>query len=256
MATILNADTISGGFIATGDSSGILQLQSSGTPSLTLNTSGAHGVGSSPSYGTSGQVLQSNGSSAAPSWVTPSSGAMSLISTQTISTATAAVSFTGLSGYDKYQLIIENCVPDTATVQLYATIGYGSTPTYLTSGYRDMWIVSSRVSSGVVTGPTAQYGNQAKFFIGSQQSINGANNSSISGNFLLQGFTYVPSAAPSGFVSLSGSSSVTDVTDVQFEQFLTNSACVTGTTPTTAIQLFFSSGNFASGKVSLYGISS
>ena len=35
---------------------------------LALNTNGALGVGSSPSYGTAGQILQSNGSSTAPSW--------------------------------------------------------------------------------------------------------------------------------------------------------------------------------------------
>ena len=35
---------------------------------LALNSSGAMGVGTSPSYGTAGQILQSNGSSTAPSW--------------------------------------------------------------------------------------------------------------------------------------------------------------------------------------------
>ena len=37
---------------------------------LALTANGALGVGTSPSYGTAGQVLQSNGPSAAPSWVT------------------------------------------------------------------------------------------------------------------------------------------------------------------------------------------
>jgi hypothetical protein len=38
---------------------------------LAVNASGAVGVGTSPSYGTVGQVLQSNGSSAAPTWSNP-----------------------------------------------------------------------------------------------------------------------------------------------------------------------------------------
>ena len=38
---------------------------------LALNASGAMGVGTSPSYGTAGQVLTSQGSSAAPVWQTP-----------------------------------------------------------------------------------------------------------------------------------------------------------------------------------------
>jgi hypothetical protein len=41
-------------------------------PVLTLNLNGAVGVGVSPSYGTTGQVLTSNGSGGAPSWSTPS----------------------------------------------------------------------------------------------------------------------------------------------------------------------------------------
>lgn len=36
---------------------------------LALNASGALGVGASPSYGTAGQILQSNGTGAAPTWV-------------------------------------------------------------------------------------------------------------------------------------------------------------------------------------------
>lgn len=70
MTTTINADNVLGGAIVTGDSSGILQLQGGGTPGLTVNTSGAVGVGSSPSYGTSGQALLSQGSSAPPTWGT------------------------------------------------------------------------------------------------------------------------------------------------------------------------------------------
>jgi len=46
-----------------------LQFQVNGTtPSVTLNTLGAIGVGSTPNYGTSGQALVSGGSTAAPTW--------------------------------------------------------------------------------------------------------------------------------------------------------------------------------------------
>ena len=40
-----------------------------------MNVTGAIGVGLSPSYGTSGQFLTSNGSGAAPTWTTLVSGA-------------------------------------------------------------------------------------------------------------------------------------------------------------------------------------
>jgi hypothetical protein len=61
--------------VSTGDTTGVLQLQVNGTtPSVTLAANGSIGVGSTPGYGTAGQVLQSNGSSAAPSWVAAGGG--------------------------------------------------------------------------------------------------------------------------------------------------------------------------------------
>lgn len=71
MATTINADTIVGGAIVTGDASGVLELQASGNRALTLNSSRAIGVGASPTYGSAGQVLTSQGSAAAPTWTTP-----------------------------------------------------------------------------------------------------------------------------------------------------------------------------------------
>ena len=50
-----------------------LTLKSAGTTAITVNTNQALGVGSSPSFGTSGQVLTSAGTAAAPTWSTPSS---------------------------------------------------------------------------------------------------------------------------------------------------------------------------------------
>jgi hypothetical protein len=81
MASTINADNgvVSGssGLKSTADTSGVLALQSNGTTGLTLNTSLAIGVGSSPSYGTTGQLLTSAGSGAPPTWTTlvvPQSG--------------------------------------------------------------------------------------------------------------------------------------------------------------------------------------
>lgn len=74
MTTKLNADTVTGGAVVTGDASGILELQASGNTALTINASRALGVGAAASFGTSGQVLTSSGSSAAPTWTTPSAG--------------------------------------------------------------------------------------------------------------------------------------------------------------------------------------
>lgn len=70
MTTKLNADTVVGGAVVTGDASGILELQASGNTALTINASRALGIGGSADYGTNGQILTSSGSAAAPAWLT------------------------------------------------------------------------------------------------------------------------------------------------------------------------------------------
>jgi len=59
------------------DSNDTLRFRYNGTDYLTLTNAGAIGVGSGISYGTSGQVLTSGGSSAAPTWTTPAAGGFS-----------------------------------------------------------------------------------------------------------------------------------------------------------------------------------
>jgi len=57
------------GFTYAPDATGALELLVAGsTTALSLNTAGAVGVGSTPSFGTSGQVLISNGTGSAPQW--------------------------------------------------------------------------------------------------------------------------------------------------------------------------------------------
>jgi hypothetical protein len=67
MSIIAAGTTTTTALSSTGNTDGTLQLQVNGTtPSVTLNTLGAIGVGSTPGYGTSGQVLTSGGSTTAP----------------------------------------------------------------------------------------------------------------------------------------------------------------------------------------------
>jgi hypothetical protein len=96
MPATINADNgvVSGsaGVKTTADTSGVLALQSNGTTGLTLNTSLAIGVGSGNSRGTSGQVLTSAGSGAAPTWSTVESlgGGGALASGSVVLTASSA----------------------------------------------------------------------------------------------------------------------------------------------------------------------
>jgi hypothetical protein len=71
MSTIAAGTAVGTALVSTGDTTGQLQLQVNGTtPAVTLNTAGAVGVGPTPVYGTSGQVLVSGGAAAAPAWTT------------------------------------------------------------------------------------------------------------------------------------------------------------------------------------------
>lgn len=86
MSIIAAGTTTTTALSSTGNTDGTLQFQVNGTtPSVTLNTLGAVGVGSSPNYGTSGQVLISGGSTTAPTW-------------GTAGTATSATTATNLAG--------------------------------------------------------------------------------------------------------------------------------------------------------------
>jgi hypothetical protein len=74
MPTTINADVTFGGYIVTADASGTLALQASGNTALTVNPQRAIGVGQTPSFGTAGQVLTSQGSAAAPTWAAAAGG--------------------------------------------------------------------------------------------------------------------------------------------------------------------------------------
>ena len=84
MSIIAAGTTTTTALSSTGNTDGTLQFQVNGTTaSVTLNTLGAIGVGSSPSFGSSGNVLISAGSTAAPAW-----GAVTVPSGATITNAT------------------------------------------------------------------------------------------------------------------------------------------------------------------------
>jgi hypothetical protein len=140
MATIINADTSTGGAIITGDGSGQLALQAAGVTKLTVASggvtlatplavaSGGTGGSATPTAGgivygtgtvqavsaagTSGQVLQSNGASA-PTWATVSSGLT--LGTPVASTSGTSIDFTGIPAGTKQIIISFKGVSTTGT---------------------------------------------------------------------------------------------------------------------------------------------
>jgi hypothetical protein len=102
MATTINAST--SGLIETSDGTAVLALQTGGTTAVTVNATQAIGVGSSPSYGTAGQFLTSQGSGASPTWTSGGSGTVISVGWTggivSVATATTTPAFTiaGTSG--------------------------------------------------------------------------------------------------------------------------------------------------------------
>ena len=82
------------------------------------------------SVGTNGQVLQSNGTTL--SWATPSSGAMALVSTQTLSGGANLVEWTGISSATYYRIEYKGLYFGSSQYWLRLQAG---TSSYVTSGY-------------------------------------------------------------------------------------------------------------------------
>lgn len=240
--SIISAGTTNGtALVQTGNIDGTLQLQVNGTtPSVTLNTAGAVGVGATPAYGTSGQVLQSNGAGVAPSWATPSSGAMTLINTVTASNTANAI-FTGLTTHPCYVLQFNRVIPSTNNAVPQLTISNDNGTTYLSTGYEDEYLVlySSTYNNN------RSYGNpQFNWLsVGNNAALGGFSSTltipapSLSSTFgyYYNGFWYNESVY--GYTPIFGGGSRGGATG-----------------GVNAIKFAFNTGNIASGNIKLYGI--
>jgi hypothetical protein len=96
----------------------------SGSERFRIASAGQLGIGGA-NYGTSGQVLTSGGSGAAPTWTTPSSGALTLIATQTPSGQADPTFTTGISStYRVYKLFVQMYSSDSSNftpfIRVYA----------------------------------------------------------------------------------------------------------------------------------------
>jgi hypothetical protein len=134
---------------------GTLGIAGGGTNSTATPTAGTipYGTGTALAYtaaGTSGQVLQSNAASA-PTWVTPSSGAMVFLSSVTAS-ASATVSIeTGFSStYDTYMLVASDVLLATDNGVLGMRLKIGGT--YLSGGNYNAYAIQCTSDSVTFVG--------------------------------------------------------------------------------------------------------
>ncbi len=117
MSIISSGTTTTTALVQTGNTDGTLQLVvNTTTPALTLSTMGAIGVGSTPGYGTAGQMLTSAGTGAAPTWTTP--------------TVTVPAGSTGQVQYNNAGAF--GAVASGTSGQLLTSAGAGAAPTWTT----------------------------------------------------------------------------------------------------------------------------
>jgi len=229
MSIISAGTTTTTALVQTGDTTGNLVLQTGSTPTtaMTINSSQIVNFANAPTVG--GSPLPS--------------GAMSLISTQTGSSST--IQWTGLNA-DKFVLEFSLGISTNSTI--YIQFGYGSSPTWVSSGY---------------------YQNGYTNYEGTAGSWNstGASNILITKSSLYGGGSFV---STSGVVNITGANTGTSGDYTPFTSGLVGSFTGSGatnsnewwgtsmnsmSTPLTAIRIVATSGTL-SFTASLYSISS
>jgi len=237
----ISAGTSAGtALVSTGDTTGALQLQINGTtPSITLAANGSIGVGSTPGYGTNGQVLTSAGSAAAPTWTTPSAAPALIFISSVVASSSATVIIPFAGTYDNYLIAMTNVVPANDASQFYVYMEVGGT--YRTSGYLGY---AFRGSSSSSTPAGEIYSTEIR--VGSSLSNVAAG--------ALSGTVEIYNPAGSGsyknitFKTISGNSAA--------QGYFTNGGAFNtlSTASLTNLKFQMSAGNITSGTFRLYGI--
>lgn len=208
----------------------------------TIPYQSASGTTAMLAAGTSGYVLQSNGV-AAPSWVTPATGAMALLATVNATSGTY-VTFSGYftSAYDVYLVTGSNFFVDNVTVAAYIRAQIAIASTYQTAGnYR--YSLTSTGSDNTV--PSTYAGTT------STDIVMNARTDLYRGN-AFSFYIYNPLTTNESkslawtLLGRDGSNNLTQ--NIGVGSFTGSSAALTG------IRFFWDGGTFQSGKFQLYGL--
>jgi len=206
----------------------------------TIPYQSASGTTQMLAVGTSGQVLQTNGAGA-PTWATPSTGALVLLSTVTASaSATVDVETTFNSTYDVYKIFADGVFAATDNVEVYCRFKLGGA--YATSGYKYNYSGWNQASNAWVGNGTqsatentlvGQTGNSQPMTL--EITIYNPSSTTIQKNVIWTG-AFTRNTATPNYQSFQGTATNTAVTAF------------------TGFRFYFSSGNVTSGTFRLYGI--
>jgi hypothetical protein len=138
--SVQGADANTGIFFPAADT---IAFATAGTEDFRIGSAGQFGI-QGANYGTSGQVLTSGGSGAAPSWAVPSS---ITLGTKTATTSGTVVDYTGIPATAERINILFAGVSMSGTADLYVQIG--TSGGIVSSGYASAW--STNNSNGTFT---------------------------------------------------------------------------------------------------------
>lgn len=195
--------------------------------------------------GTSGQVLQTLGASANPQWVTPG---LIKISTQTASSS-ASVAFTsGIDAtYREYVFAIDNLLPATNDVQLQMQVSDDGGSSWKSTGY-----LATTVSCDS-SGTTATNQTTASIGMSNQQSTGASLYNGSGGGWSGKASLFNPSSTTTRkHVTLHGSY-VRATTGSLGMNVQGNGFWNGGNAAINAVRFIMSSGNVASGTITMYG---
>ena len=141
---------------ATGNSHETIKLFSDNTTErIRIGQSGQIGLGGA-NYGTSGQVLTSQGAGSAAQWATPSGGSWEVVSTHVLAGSDSTLDFNNWSNaYQKYQLVFNDVYCNHSNFHIYFRIfkdaTSGNTGTLMTqsNGYASNATNTNITSSGI-----------------------------------------------------------------------------------------------------------
>lgn len=211
-----------------------------GSERMRVTTAGGVSFGSSgTAYGTTGQVLTSQGN-APPIWSTVSSGLV-FLSTVDFNNTTSTADFTLTSGYDAYMFVLGNVIPatDAVSFNLRTSADGGSTFASATDTYRYAYVSveGSPPTSSATLGTSVNLAAD----VGSAVGEDG-----ISGVVMVHFPNLVEKTIITYDISFQASNSVL--------VYQAGTGWRAAAEANNAIRFLFSSGNLESGSITLYGL--
>ena len=236
-STVLTLPATSGTVLTTASGTAATATNLAGGSNGTIPYQSSAGTTQMLAAGTAGQLLQTNGAGA-PTWITPSAGALTLISTTTASDSATVDVENAFSTYDAYVLVIT----DLSAVQNDLRCRFKVGGTYLTTTtYR----MGRRMMTYANDTYSAQNQNNTTNYIDVYGNVPDNASGRAMGVVWINGTVFTNASFTNNVYGTWMNSAVNRADNIFGES--TAGAC-------TGLRFFMATGNIATGKFRLYGL--